>query len=160
MYRQGNGITDHYSLFLRKSRYSACKLYRSAERWLRMFFSCSFFHHFLFSFSSFFFFLFFFPFVCPSFLLLSCFSALSTPSNSVSMNRWGIGRCEDFESAETIFRNFGKINAKTVKLVNIFKRGGKTNMRYLFYYLLFFVSYFVSKYDSNHKYLGWILENL
>lgn len=43
MYRQENGITDHYSLFLRKSRYYTCKLYRSAESWLRMFLSCSFF---------------------------------------------------------------------------------------------------------------------
>lgn len=43
MYRQENGITDHYSLFLRKSLYYTCKLYRSAESWLRMFLSCFFF---------------------------------------------------------------------------------------------------------------------
>lgn len=114
MYRQGNGITDHYSLFLRKSRYSACKLYRSAECWLRMFFSCSFFHHFLFSFS----FFFRLPFFPPSFMLSRTFHSFELHFNEsvgrlgdCSWSMWRLWKCR------AIFRNFGKINVKIMKLV-------------------------------------------
>ena len=84
MYRQGNGITGHYSLFLRKSRYSGSRACTDQQRPFSRSWECSFhtlssppFLSAFSSFSSFSFSLFFY------FVLLAPF----TTSNSIPMNR-------------------------------------------------------------------------
>ena len=84
MYRQGNGITGHYSLFLRKSRYSGSRACTDQQQPFSRSWECSFhtlssppFLSAFSSFSSFSFSLFFY------FVLLAPF----TTSNSIPMNR-------------------------------------------------------------------------